>query len=58
MPDMPSNSGLTIIPVFTRLAGHKFFATHKISVHIQKEEQQHGEGIFNYLNSKGMYNMQ
>lgn len=24
--------------------------------HIQKEEQQHGEGIFNYLNSKGMYN--
>lgn len=26
--------------------------------HIQKEEQQHGEGIFNYLNSKGMYNMQ
>ncbi len=26
--------------------------------HIQKEEQQHGEGIFNYLNSKGMYNVQ
>lgn len=24
--------------------------------HIQKEEQQHGEGIFNYMNSKGMYN--
>ncbi len=26
--------------------------------HIQKEEQQHGEGIFNYMNSKGMYNPQ
>lgn len=26
--------------------------------HIQKEEQQHGEGIFNYMNSKGMYNTQ
>lgn len=26
--------------------------------HIQKEEQQHGEGIFNYLQSKGMYNSQ
>lgn len=26
--------------------------------HIQKEEQQHGEGIFNYMNSNGMYNMQ
>lgn len=26
--------------------------------HIQKEEQQHGEGIYNYLNSKGMYNTQ
>lgn len=26
--------------------------------HIQKEEQQHGEGIFNYLQSKGMYNVQ
>lgn len=25
--------------------------------HIQKEEQQHGEGIYNYLNSKGMYNI-
>jgi spore coat protein CotF len=25
--------------------------------HIQKEEQQHGEGIFNYLNSHGMYNV-
>jgi spore coat protein CotF len=25
--------------------------------HIQKEEQQHGEGIFNYLNNKGMYNV-
>ncbi|SDD78491.1 spore coat protein [Sporomusa acidovorans] len=24
--------------------------------HIQKEEQQHGEGIYNYLNSKGAYN--
>lgn len=24
--------------------------------HIQKEEQQHGEGLFNYMNSKGMYN--
>lgn len=24
--------------------------------HIQKEEQQHGEGIFNYMQSKGMYN--
>lgn len=23
--------------------------------HIQKEEQQHGEGIFNYMESKGMY---
>ncbi len=26
--------------------------------HIQKEEQQHGEGIFNYMESKGMYNVQ
>lgn len=24
--------------------------------HIQKEEQQHGEAIFNYMNSRGMYN--
>ncbi|SHG52715.1 Spore coat protein CotF [Thermosyntropha lipolytica DSM 11003] len=24
--------------------------------HIQKEEQQHGEGIFNYMSAKGMYN--
>lgn len=26
--------------------------------HIQKEEQQHGEQIFNYMQSKGMYNPQ
>lgn len=26
--------------------------------HIQKEEQQHGESIFNYMQSKGMYNPQ
>jgi spore coat protein CotF len=26
--------------------------------HIQKEEQQHGEGIFNYLSSHGMYKTQ
>jgi len=26
--------------------------------HIQKEEQQHGEAIFNYMQSKGMYNVQ
>ncbi|MBO8158090.1 MAG: spore coat protein [Thermosyntropha sp.] len=26
--------------------------------HIQKEEQQHGEGIFNYMNAKGMYKPQ
>jgi spore coat protein CotF len=26
--------------------------------HIQKEEQQHGEGIYNYLSSHGMYNTQ
>ncbi len=26
--------------------------------HIQKEEQQHGEGIFNYMQSKGMYQPQ
>ncbi|WP_223376472.1 spore coat protein [Schnuerera sp. xch1] len=26
--------------------------------HIQKEEQQHGEGVFNYMQSKGMYNVQ
>ncbi len=26
--------------------------------HIQKEEQQHGEQIFNYMNSHGMYNVQ
>ena len=24
--------------------------------HIQKEEQQHGEGIFNYMSQHGMYN--
>jgi spore coat protein CotF len=26
--------------------------------HIQKEEQQHGEQIFNYMNSHGMYSVQ
>ncbi|MGI6451892.1 MAG: spore coat protein [Syntrophomonadaceae bacterium] len=26
--------------------------------HIQKEEQQHGEGIFHYMKNKGMYNPQ
>lgn len=26
--------------------------------HIQKEEQQHGEGIFNYMHQQGMYNPQ
>ncbi|MPM49890.1 hypothetical protein SDC9_96624 [bioreactor metagenome] len=26
--------------------------------HIQKEEQQHGEKIFNYMQSNGMYNVQ
>jgi len=26
--------------------------------HIQKEEQQHGEQIFNYMQSNGMYNVQ
>lgn len=26
--------------------------------HIQKEEQQHGEGIFQYMQSNGMYNPQ
>lgn len=26
--------------------------------HIQKEEQQHGEDLFNYMQSKGMYNPQ
>ncbi|MGE5679145.1 MAG: spore coat protein [Pseudomonadota bacterium] len=26
--------------------------------HIQKEEQQHGEGVFNYMESKGLYNVQ
>lgn len=26
--------------------------------HIQKEEQQHGEQIFNYMQNKGMYNLQ
>ncbi|MEM5770761.1 MAG: spore coat protein [Bacillota bacterium] len=26
--------------------------------HIQKEEQQHGEAIFNYMQNKGMYNVQ
>lgn len=26
--------------------------------HIQKEEQQHGEAIYNYLNSHGAYNVQ
>lgn len=26
--------------------------------HIQKEEQQHGEGIYNYMHSHGMYNPQ
>jgi spore coat protein CotF len=24
--------------------------------HIQKEEQQHGEGIFQYMQSHGLYN--
>lgn len=26
--------------------------------HIQKEEQEHGEGIYNYMNQHGMYNPQ
>jgi spore coat protein CotF len=26
--------------------------------HIQKEEQKHGEAIFQYMNSKGLYNTQ
>ena len=26
--------------------------------HIQKEEQKHGESIFKYMESKGMYNVQ
>ncbi|MDS0525680.1 spore coat protein [Clostridium sp. SHJSY1] len=26
--------------------------------HIQKEEQKHGEAIFKYMDSKGMYNIQ
>ncbi len=26
--------------------------------HIQKEEQEHGEGLFNYMKSHGMYNVQ
>lgn len=26
--------------------------------HIQKEEQQHGEGIFQYMQSQGMYQVQ
>jgi spore coat protein CotF len=26
--------------------------------HIQKEEQQHGEGVFNYMQKKGMYQAQ
>jgi spore coat protein CotF len=26
--------------------------------HIQKEEQEHGEGIFNYMSSHGMYQTQ
>jgi len=26
--------------------------------HIQKEEQQHGEGVFNYMQAKGMYQEQ
>lgn len=26
--------------------------------HIQKEEQQHGESIFNYMESMGLYNLQ
>ena len=26
--------------------------------HIQKEEQQHGEGIYNYMNAHGMYSPQ
>lgn len=30
----------------------------KVLNHIQKEEQEHGEGIFNYMKSNGMYNAQ
>ena len=26
--------------------------------HIQKEEQQHGEGVFNYMQKKGVYQVQ
>ena len=30
----------------------------KVLNHIQKEEQQHGEGIFNYMKNNGMYDVQ
>jgi rubrerythrin len=30
----------------------------KVLNHIQKEEQEHGEGIFNYMKKKGMYQIQ
>ncbi|MCK4257507.1 MAG: spore coat protein [Halanaerobiales bacterium] len=33
-------------------------AVRQVLNHIQKEEQQHGEGIFNYMQSHGMYNSQ
>lgn len=29
--------------------------TREVLNHIQKEEQQHGEGIFNYMQSRGLY---
>lgn len=32
--------------------------TREVLNHIQKEEQQHGEGIFNYMQSRGMYQPQ
>ena len=33
-------------------------AVRQVLNHIQKEEQQHGEDIFNYMKSKGMYQVQ
>ena len=31
---------------------------HDVLNHIQKEEQKHGEALFKYMESKGMYNVQ
>ncbi len=42
----------------TAIFEFKDTAVRDVLNHIQKEEQKHGEAIFQYMNSKGLYNVQ